>query len=474
MTNLSVLCLVIAGLALCNGQGGTISFKLNNYLNRGGKGANGNCCDGIFPVCKKSSQCDQYFKICLDNPESDNDDMTTCPLGKYTTGVTEQNVITFGSTIDSTPNPKVLTFDGAWPYNLKIKVQVWDEDGTDWLGNANDDDFVEYLDTIQSIHPDGHANTITLAGRTTLVATITVTCNSAGMTDDCVTPPPATAPPAANAPPVVIKHRAPIQCYECSTIDMTTMTTRAQWEELTKRDMSYVEVSDQCQDVAAVPNQFLQNCEGVCLTGLWNETQDFIFRTCVAVTQDCDDIDDEGDATGTYHCSNQAKGNNGRYIIEGVAAPPSDVVEPEEAPVPLEQYEEDGTWLSCYECSSKHDTDGQCEDPFDGEVERVNCTLHAMYNEDPVQIHNMTDPNKGIRCFKSVSTIYDSRSKVETKMVKRGCGYVEENYCTYSLSPSSGKTQQCYCDQHDCNSATPITFSIATILAAILLGVHLP
>jgi len=344
MDRLIVLGILLAGLALCHGQGGTISFRLNTYSNPGGYGDNGNCCDGIFPVCKKSSQCDHYFNICFDDPESDNDDMSVCPFGRYTTGIIELNEITFGAMIDSTPNPKELRFNNAWPYNVKIKVQVWDEDGTNWLGNDNADDFVDYIYTIQSIHPDGYANEITISGRTTLVATMIVNCNNDGMSNDCITP----LPPFSTEP----RHHLPIQCYECSTSDMTTMDPGyiSAWEGLTKRDMSYIEVSPQCQDVAADPEQFLQNCEGVCLTGLWDVDQDFIFRTCVAVTKDCDDLDDSGDPAATYHCSSQSKGNNGRYLVEGVQLPETD---PGFEPEPTVDTAPQRPPIQCYECATK-------------------------------------------------------------------------------------------------------------------------
>ena len=36
------------------------------YVNPGGKGANGQCCDGKWRVCQKGG-CDHMFTICLDN-----------------------------------------------------------------------------------------------------------------------------------------------------------------------------------------------------------------------------------------------------------------------------------------------------------------------------------------------------------------------------------------------------------------------
>merc|ERR1719443_1853299 len=142
---------------------------------------------------------------------------------------------------------------------------------------------------------------------------------------------------------------------------------QAQWKENTKRDMAYVQVSPQCQDVAAVPNQFLQNCEGVCITGLWDLAKSFIYRTCVVTTDNCEDIAaaDEADPTATYHCSTEPKGNNKRYLVEGVEPPPSDVTtQAPPPPAPYQYQEPTGDWLSCYECSSLYDKDGQCDDPF--------------------------------------------------------------------------------------------------------------
>jgi len=262
--------------------------------------------------------------------------------------VVEKNDIMFGDTIGSTPNPKQLTFNNAWPYNVKIKVEVWDEDGTNWLGMPNDPDFVDYLSGIQSLYPDGHPNTITLSGRTTLVATIIVTCNTPGLSWDCVTP---TTPIPADADPVA-RQRDPIQCYECSTQDMTTLEPDyiSQWEALTKRDMSYVEVSPQCQDVAAVPDQYLQNCEGVCLTSLWDRDQDFIFRTCVAVTQDCSDLESDPESGATYYCSSDSKGNDDQHLIEGVPLPQT---HPDAQPMVRSMDIAEIPSIQCYECASK-------------------------------------------------------------------------------------------------------------------------
>jgi len=342
MKGLLLLCFILTQLASCSGQGGKISFRLNSYSNPGGRGDNRNCCDSIFPVCKKSSQCDQYFVICLDDSENGSDDMTSCSLGTYTTGITERNDITFGNMIDTTPNPNELTFNNEWPYNIKIKVQVWDEDGTDWLGNDNEDDFVDYLSEIAGIYPDGEPNHVTLSARTTLEVRITVTCNTEGVSWDCVSP--AENPSHAD--------RAPIQCYECSTLDLTLMEDDYidQWQALTLREMSQVQVSPQCQDVAAVPDQFLQNCEGVCLTSLWDQEQNFIFRTCLGVTQDCSALQSDPESGVTYNCFTESKGNNDRHIIEGVELPPSDVTTQ-----PCDDQDDEVTTepILCYECATR-------------------------------------------------------------------------------------------------------------------------
>merc|ERR1712193_394032 len=146
---------------------------------------------------------------------------------------------------------------------------------------------------------------------------------------------------------VMVSSTQALQCYECSTADMSMMEedVKLALEGLTSpRTMDGVAQTPQCQDVNAVPDEYLVDCEGVCLTGIFDMDQDILWRTCVTATQDCADLQSDPAEGTTYYCSPDDKGNNITRMIRGVdrpeqssamaVTPPADPVRNPEAPLP--------------------------------------------------------------------------------------------------------------------------------------------
>merc|ERR1712193_90858 len=155
---------------------------------------------------------------------------------------------------------------------------------------------------------------------------------------------------------VMVSSTQALQCYECSTADMSMMEedVKLALEGLTSpRTMDGVAQTPQCQDVNAVPDEYLVDCEGVCLTGIFDMDQDILWRTCVTATQDCADLQSDPAEGTTYYCSPDDKGNNITRMIRGVdrpeqssamaVTPPADPVRNPEAPLPgNSEYETEG------------------------------------------------------------------------------------------------------------------------------------
>ena len=46
--------------------GGRLKVYLVNFTNPGGKGSNGECCDGKHGICEAGPGCDHKFTVCVD------------------------------------------------------------------------------------------------------------------------------------------------------------------------------------------------------------------------------------------------------------------------------------------------------------------------------------------------------------------------------------------------------------------------
>ncbi|GAB1609654.1 fibropellin-1-like [Argonauta hians] len=149
---------------------GKISVRFKTYDNSGGKGSNGHCCDGRWIIC--GSACDHQFSLCLDY-QYGSQNMKSCPLGSRETGeMSDQDSITFGSSISGVKNPMVFDVTRL-PSSILIKVDVWDVDD-------NSHDHVDYLNKIVHLGPlkrSGRETTVVFTGRTRLVAGISTKCD---------------------------------------------------------------------------------------------------------------------------------------------------------------------------------------------------------------------------------------------------------------------------------------------------------
>ncbi|XP_052086414.1 protein jagged-1-like [Mytilus californianus] len=117
---------------------GIVEIRLLKYINAGGVGSNGHCCDGRGPFC--FSHCDHKFRVCIDDPDGP-EDIHTCPYYHKDSGeIQNSNIVTFGSSIAGIRNPIIILFD-SWPGELKLKVEVWDVDD-------NNNDYVDFLSDV--------------------------------------------------------------------------------------------------------------------------------------------------------------------------------------------------------------------------------------------------------------------------------------------------------------------------------------
>ncbi|XP_076117540.1 uncharacterized protein LOC143085191 [Mytilus galloprovincialis] len=114
---------------------GIVEIRLLKFINSGGVGSNGHCCDGRGPFC--FSDCDHKFRVCIDNSDGP-ENIHTCPYYHKDSGeIRNSNTVTFGSSIAGIRNPIKILFD-SWPGELKLKVEVWDVDD-------NNNDHVDFL-----------------------------------------------------------------------------------------------------------------------------------------------------------------------------------------------------------------------------------------------------------------------------------------------------------------------------------------
>ncbi|XP_014774039.1 fibropellin-1 [Octopus bimaculoides] len=106
------LCLSTLVLFIPESNGsGQISIRFRSYANSGGKGSNGHCCDGRWIIC--GSACDHQFSVCLDRQHG-NQDMGACPFGSRQSGeMTDQDSITFGTSIGGVKNPMLFKADSV-------------------------------------------------------------------------------------------------------------------------------------------------------------------------------------------------------------------------------------------------------------------------------------------------------------------------------------------------------------------------
>ncbi|KAK3588248.1 hypothetical protein CHS0354_000989 [Potamilus streckersoni] len=123
--------------------GGKLEVKFVRYVNPGGAGDNGNCCDG-FSIC--FSSCDHEFTLCIDDV-SGPDSVSSCKYGVKRSGeISEANTIDFTNKVGNLDNPMVFSFNN-WPGAVKIKVDVWD------LDDSSSHDFVDFLSRLFASSP---------------------------------------------------------------------------------------------------------------------------------------------------------------------------------------------------------------------------------------------------------------------------------------------------------------------------------
>ncbi|CAH1802880.1 unnamed protein product, partial [Owenia fusiformis] len=151
---------------------GKISLRLVSFVNPGGKGDNGHCCDGRGIIC--SSKCDHQFKICVDYLNG-TADLDSCAFGKFETGViSNEDTIQFGDDISGLSNPIEIPFNN-YAGGFLVKIDVWDDD-SNFLFNRND-----HVDTIAYAFnepaPATNRNML-VNGRTTIELGISVTCDA--------------------------------------------------------------------------------------------------------------------------------------------------------------------------------------------------------------------------------------------------------------------------------------------------------
>ncbi|XP_067684044.1 fibropellin-1-like [Haliotis asinina] len=137
------LLVFIFGFTMVCGSG-RLSLRLLSFNNPGGRGSNGNYCDGFSFL--KHSACDHQFTICL-NSVYGSMDLSQCQYGRAVTGeVRDQDRITFRTDIGGVRNPIVFRIT-SFPPKLRIKVGIWDVD------SSNAHDFVDLLVKDTALNP---------------------------------------------------------------------------------------------------------------------------------------------------------------------------------------------------------------------------------------------------------------------------------------------------------------------------------
>ncbi|XP_060604539.1 delta-like protein 4 [Ruditapes philippinarum] len=126
--------------------GGTVEIYLNSFVNSGGLGNNGICCDSALYFSRDmhflcDPGCDHLFIVCLDDRNGPSS-TSTCQYGSIRTGnINDNNTITFGSNIGGIENPMFFQFS-KWPGSMKLKVRVEDND------DKKQNDFVSFHQTL--------------------------------------------------------------------------------------------------------------------------------------------------------------------------------------------------------------------------------------------------------------------------------------------------------------------------------------
>lgn len=154
-------------------------IRFKRFDNPGGKGDNGQCCDGRIFICP--SKCDHRFVVCIDRVYG-RLDTSSCPYGKKVTSeILDQDSIIFQDFIGNEKNPMIFDFN-SWPGRVKVKIGVWDKDD-------NSDDLVDFLNTDVSASPaasmtSAQVQRIVVKNRVTLYVDVMVFCgpNSFGQT----------------------------------------------------------------------------------------------------------------------------------------------------------------------------------------------------------------------------------------------------------------------------------------------------
>ncbi|CAL1532974.1 unnamed protein product [Lymnaea stagnalis] len=147
-----------------------ISIKFLTFRNPRGVGSNGHCCDGKWQMC--FSPCDHSFFICLDQIDGPSKDTKHCTYKTFISGeITDQNYINFKNTVGELSNPLVWQLN-SWPGAVKLKVEVYDVDGS-----STD----EHIDTLISdiyVAPSISMKRLILTGRTELTTDVQIYCGS--------------------------------------------------------------------------------------------------------------------------------------------------------------------------------------------------------------------------------------------------------------------------------------------------------
>ncbi|XP_046354294.2 uncharacterized protein LOC124133797 isoform X2 [Haliotis rufescens] len=166
------LLVFIVGFTMVCGSG-RLSLRLLSFNNPGGKGNNGNYCDG-FSIFKHSP-CDHQFTICLHTVHGSMD-LNRCQYGRAVTGeVRDQDRTTFGRDIGGVRNPIVFRMTSL-PPRLRIKVGIWDVD------SSNAYDFVDIMASDTTLTPSpteagSRASRLLIKRRSSLIVDVKSYCD---------------------------------------------------------------------------------------------------------------------------------------------------------------------------------------------------------------------------------------------------------------------------------------------------------
>ncbi|XP_041347602.1 uncharacterized protein LOC121367477 [Gigantopelta aegis] len=180
---LTVLFLLCSVFQTLNGSG-KFEVKLMKYINPGGKGSNGNCCETHFSFWCKGN-CDHRFTICVDRNQG-SDQMSHCPVGKKNTGeVSDQdNIYHFPSSIGGTPNPIVFRVT-TMPSLVRLKFQVVDvDDHNSWDHVDNLIHVITSMNVARSVQ-NAHFINYEFSARTTLKIGFRSYCDPNYFTKNC-------------------------------------------------------------------------------------------------------------------------------------------------------------------------------------------------------------------------------------------------------------------------------------------------